>query len=213
MNTEIEYPLKPRRGSGAKPFPKRRFPKNRRVVAAVCAILALLSGVFVWTSVRKPNAAPENVASQADERRETATFAQNEEFAQETFNFEIDENDGELSEFDRFFANDGENVEPANFAQNAQLPQNVAPASFETPTDSDVELASRLQAELRARGVDGAVVERWGSRFWRASGKTPPDENGCVAFCEAFGPDPLAAAQGALDDWRRKVAAQNFGIN
>lgn len=58
-------------------------------------------------------------------------------------------------------------------------------------------LAARLEAEMKERGVGNPRIERWGERFWRASGFATTDD-GVATFCEAVDVDPTAAQRAAL---------------
>ncbi len=83
-------------------------------------------------------------------------------------------------------------------ASNALNVNNVkarlaAPASEENET----ALTTRLQDEMKERGVGNPRIERWGGRFWRASGFATTDE-GVATFCEAVDVDPTAAQRAAL---------------
>ena len=64
-------------------------------------------------------------------------------------------------------------------------------------SEDEATLAARLQAEMKERGVGNPRIERWGGRFWRASGFATTNE-GVATFCEAVDVDPTAAQQAAL---------------
>lgn len=64
--------------------------------------------------------------------------------------------------------------------------------------ESETALAARLRDEMEARGVDAPRIERWGGRFWRASGYAATRE-GVAAYCEAVDVDPAAAQRTALE--------------
>ena len=62
--------------------------------------------------------------------------------------------------------------------------------------EDEAALTKRLQNEMAERGVGNPRVERWGGRFWRASGFATTD--GVATFCEAVDVDPTAAQRAAL---------------
>ena len=64
-------------------------------------------------------------------------------------------------------------------------------------SEDETALAARLEAEMKERGVGNPRIERWGGRFWRASGFATTDD-GVAAFCEAVDVDPTAAQRAAL---------------
>ena len=64
-------------------------------------------------------------------------------------------------------------------------------------TDDETALATRLQEEMKERGVGNPRIERWGGRFWRASGFATTNE-GVATFCEAVDVDPISAQRAAL---------------
>lgn len=63
--------------------------------------------------------------------------------------------------------------------------------------ESETALAA-LRDEMEARGVAAPRIERWGERFWRASGYAATRE-GVAAYCEAVDVDPAAAQRTALE--------------
>ena len=63
--------------------------------------------------------------------------------------------------------------------------------------ENEAALTARLQSEMKERGVGNPRIERWGGRFWRASGFATTDE-GVATFCEAVDVDPTAAQRAAL---------------
>jgi hypothetical protein len=63
--------------------------------------------------------------------------------------------------------------------------------------EDETALAARLQDEMKERGVGNPRIERWGERFWRASGFATTDE-GVATYCEAVDVDPTAAQRAAL---------------
>ena len=63
--------------------------------------------------------------------------------------------------------------------------------------EDETALATRLEAEMKERGVGNPRIERWGGRFWRASGVATTDD-GVATFCEAVDVDPTAAQRAAL---------------
>jgi hypothetical protein len=63
--------------------------------------------------------------------------------------------------------------------------------------EDETALAARLQDEMKERGVGNPRIERWGERFWRASGFATTAE-GVATFCEAVDVDPAAAQRAAL---------------
>ncbi len=78
---------------------------------------------------------------------------------------------------------------------------NVALTSGTVATLEDGESETALAAlrdEMEARGVDAPRIERWGGRFWRASGYAATRE-GVAAYCEAVDVDPTAAQRAALE--------------
>ena len=77
--------------------------------------------------------------------------------------------------------------------------ENVEKTRLASPVfDGDeAALAARLQDEMKARGVGNPRIERWGERFWRASGFATT-EDGVATFCEAVDVDPTAAQRAAL---------------
>ena len=64
--------------------------------------------------------------------------------------------------------------------------------------EDETELAARLQDEMKVRGVGAPRIERWGGRFWRASGFATTNE-GVATFCEAVDVDPTSAQRTALE--------------
>ncbi|MBR4976255.1 MAG: hypothetical protein IKY61_04315, partial [Thermoguttaceae bacterium] len=71
--------------------------------------------------------------------------------------------------------------------------------------EDETALAARLQDEMKERGVGNPRIERWGGRFWRASGFATTSE-GVATFCEAVDVDPTSAQRAAL----AKFDAANF---
>ncbi|MBQ8363137.1 MAG: hypothetical protein IJX36_04320, partial [Thermoguttaceae bacterium] len=86
-------------------------------------------------------------------------------------------------------------------ALNAEKTRLEPPVSEENET----ALTARLQNEMKERGVGNPRIERWGGRFWRASGFATTRE-GVATFCEAVDVDPTAAQRAAL----AKFNAANF---
>jgi hypothetical protein len=81
---------------------------------------------------------------------------------------------------------------------NARLATAVEPvASSELSEEDETARAARLEAEMKERGVGNPRIERWGERFWRASGFATTDD-GVATFCEAVDVDPTAAQRAAL---------------
>ncbi len=75
---------------------------------------------------------------------------------------------------------------------------NEEKARFAAPVDeNETALTSRLRDEMAERGVGNPRIERWGGRFWRASGFATT-EDGVATFCEAVDVDPTAAQRAAL---------------
>lgn len=75
---------------------------------------------------------------------------------------------------------------------------NEEKARFTAPGDEDeTALTARLRDEMAERGVGNPRIERWGGRFWRASGFATTEE-GVATFCEAVDVDPTAAQRAAL---------------
>ena len=86
--------------------------------------------------------------------------------------------------------------EPDGLTANEEKTQftNVAPNEM---NEDEAALAARLEAEMKERGVGNPRIERWGERFWRASGFATTDD-GVATFCEAVDVDPTAAQRAAL---------------
>ena len=78
--------------------------------------------------------------------------------------------------------------------EKSQVATNVEPSEI---SEDETALAARLEAEMKERGVGNPRIERWGERFWRASGFATTDE-GVATFCEAVDVDPTAAQRAAL---------------
>ncbi len=64
--------------------------------------------------------------------------------------------------------------------------------------EDETALTARLRNEMASRGVDAPRIERWGERFWRASGYAATQE-GVATHCEAVDVDPSAAQRTALE--------------
>ncbi|MBQ7111023.1 MAG: hypothetical protein IJO06_07375 [Thermoguttaceae bacterium] len=72
-----------------------------------------------------------------------------------------------------------------------------APGEVDVLSEDETALTARLENEMKERGVGNPRVERWGGRFWRASGFATTNE-GVATFCEAVDVDPAAAQRAAL---------------
>lgn len=104
--------------------------------------------------------------------------------------------DGELEPS----AADVVDIKTDELAVNDEKTRLAAPVeSFVASEESEDEtaLASRLEAEMKERGVGNPRIERWGGRFWRASGFATTSD-GVATFCEAVDVDPTAAQRAAL---------------
>ncbi len=86
-----------------------------------------------------------------------------------------------------------DSLEPS---EKTRLASDFASTAAADSGEDEATLASRLQAEMAERGVGAPRVERWGGRFWRASGFATTD--GVATFCEAIDVDPTAAQRAAL---------------
>ncbi|MBR4834138.1 MAG: hypothetical protein IKU86_07390 [Thermoguttaceae bacterium] len=64
--------------------------------------------------------------------------------------------------------------------------------------EDETTLTARLRSEMASRGVDAPKIERWGDRFWRASGYAATRE-GVATYCEAVDVDPASAQRTALE--------------
>lgn len=73
----------------------------------------------------------------------------------------------------------------------------TASVAADVSDEDETALAARLQDEMKERGVGAPRIERWGGRFWRASGFATTDE-GVATFCEAVDVDPTSAQRAAL---------------
>lgn len=92
-------------------------------------------------------------------------------------------------------------------AQNFSSIRNVPPPqNFSCDAETE-RLATRLQDALNARGVEAVRIERWGDRFWRASGRAPFDsKTGVSEFFEAIGDDATSAARALLEQIAAKTS-------
>ncbi len=81
------------------------------------------------------------------------------------------------------------NVETTEFATTS--------VASDVSDEDEAALTARLQDEMKERGVGAPRIERWGGRFWRASGFATTDE-GVATFCEAVDVDPTSAQRAAL---------------
>lgn len=81
--------------------------------------------------------------------------------------------------------------------EKARLEPSVESAQTSEESEDETALAARLEAEMKERGVGNPRIERWGGRFWRASGVATTSD-GVATFCEAVDVDPTAAQRAAL---------------
>ena len=106
-----------------------------------------------------------------------------------------------LSFADYVAAENADDVETDGTVENvgsARLASAVEPVATSVFNESETALAARLEAEMKERGVGNPRVERWGGRFWRASGFATTI-GGVATFCEAVDVDPTAAQRAALE--------------
>ncbi len=81
--------------------------------------------------------------------------------------------------------------------EKTKLASSLAPGAVDVLSEDETALTARLENEMKERGVGNPRVERWGGRFWRASGFATTNE-GVATFCEAVDVDPAAAQRAAL---------------
>lgn len=81
--------------------------------------------------------------------------------------------------------------------EKTRLASSLVPGATDVLSESETDLTARLENEMKERGVGNPRVERWGGRFWRASGFATTNE-GVATFCEAVDGDPTAAQRAAL---------------
>jgi hypothetical protein len=89
--------------------------------------------------------------------------------------------------------------------EKTRLASAVESVGAEVSGEDEAALTARLQDEMKKRGVGAPRIERWGGRFWRASGFATTSE-GVATFCEAVDVDPTSAQRAAL----AKFDAANF---
>ena len=82
--------------------------------------------------------------------------------------------------------------------EKTRLASAVESVGAEVSGEDEAALATRLQDEMKKRGVGAPRIERWGGRFWRASGFATTDD-GVATFCEAVDVDPTSAQRTALE--------------
>ena len=78
-----------------------------------------------------------------------------------------------------------------------ELASSLVAGASDVENEDETALAARLQDEMAERGVGNPRIERWGERFWRASGFATTSE-GVATFCEAVDVDPTSAQRAAL---------------
>ena len=78
-----------------------------------------------------------------------------------------------------------------------ELASSLVAGASDVENEDETALAARLQDEMAERGVGNPRIERWGERFWRASGFATTSE-GVATICEAVDVDPTSAQRAAL---------------